>query len=105
MTAGRKLFSARVTAEVDPALDGLRAASARALGEIGARALSEAKARCPVDTGALRRSLTWRVAGRALEVGSPLPYAARVEREQPFLGPALAKDALRRAVEREMRGI
>jgi len=37
-------------------------------------------------SGDLLRSIRGRVAGDALEVGSPLPYAARQERRRPFLG-------------------
>ena len=74
--------AARVTAQLSAARD-------RALEGIGRRAVAHARARCPVKTGALRASIGYEVKDGVLRVGSPLPYAAKVERKQPFLRPAM----------------
>ena len=91
--------AARVQAQLDAARD-------RALCRIGRRAVGYAKARCPVKTGALRASIAYRVKDGTLRVGSPLPYAAKVEREQPFLRPAMANHAeeYRRIIRNALRG-
>ena len=67
----------------------LEAARDRALHRIGGRAVAYARANCPVKTGALRASIAYEVKDGVLRVGSPLRYAAKVEREKPFLRPAL----------------
>jgi len=55
------------------------AAIARALEIIGGKCESYAKALCPVDTGALRNSITHRVDGDTVTVGSGIQYAPYVE--------------------------
>jgi HK97 gp10 family phage protein len=55
----------------------------------------EAVVRCPVDTGNLRSSLTHRVKGNEVQVGTNVEYAAHVEmgtekaKAQPYLRPAV----------------
>lgn len=54
-----------------------------------------AKSKCPVDTGRLRNSLTYRKEGDAVTVGSNVEYAPYVElgtskmKAQPYLLPAM----------------
>ena len=64
------------TAEVLSALD---RATARALEIIGGKAESYAKGLAPVDTGALRNSITHQVEGDTVSVGSAINYAPYVE--------------------------
>ena len=84
----------------------LAAARDRALEQIGRRAVGYAKARCPVKTGALRASIAYRVKDGTLRVGSPLPYAAKAEREKPFLRPAMQEHRAeyRRIIRNALRG-
>lgn len=64
------------SAEVRAALE---QAKARALEIIGGKIESYAKGLVPVDTGALRNSLTHAVDGDTVIAGSNLPYSAYVE--------------------------
>jgi len=71
------------------------AALSAALEEVGLRAEGYAKARCPVDTGRLRNSITHvRVAERTEAIGTNVEYGRYVElgtsraRARPFLAPA-----------------
>ena len=76
----------------------------------------EARALCPVDTGALRASISIRMTPDGGEVYADAPYAAQVEvgtmerPAQPFLFPAMrAKEAdavlgVCRAVSRQVKG-
>lgn len=64
------------TAEV---LSSLNGATARALEIIGGKIESYAKGLCPVDTGALRNSITHAVDGDAVIAGSAIRYAPYVE--------------------------
>lgn len=64
------------TAEV---LSALEQACARALEIIGGKAESYAKGIVPVDTGALRNSITHKVDGDTVIVGSAVHYAPYVE--------------------------
>ena len=91
--------AARVQAQLDAARD-------RALDRIGRRAVAHARANCPVKTGALRASIAYEVKDGVLRVGSKLPYAAKVEREQPFLRPAMANhtEEYRRIARAAFRG-
>ena len=57
----------------------LEQAKARALEIIGGKIESYAKGLVPVDTGALRNSLTHAVDGDTVIAGSNLPYSAYVE--------------------------
>ena len=65
------------------------------LEEIGARIVARAQDLAPVDTGALRDSITAEVEAGVLTVGSDLPYAAAQEfgtariPAHPYLRPAL----------------
>lgn len=84
-------------------------ALAEAIDEIGQQMVQRARELCPVDTGRLRNSITYRLggggfsfpgmgasAGKEVTVGSEVEYAAYVElgtsrtRAQPFLRPAAA---------------
>lgn len=75
----------------------LEAAQTRALEEIGRRAVGYARARCPVETGRLRKSIACRVEGASMRLTSDAPYAPCVEngtkgrKAQPFLRPALTE--------------
>lgn len=64
------------TAEV---LAALSRASARALEIIGGKAESYAKGLAPVDTGALRNSITHKAEGGTMIVGSNVEYAPYIE--------------------------
>ena len=64
------------SAEVRAALE---QAKARALEIIGGKIESYAKGLVPVDTGALRNSITHRVDGDTVEAGSAIQYAPYVE--------------------------
>lgn len=64
------------TAEV---LAALSRASARALEIIGGKAESYAKGLAPVDTGALRNSITHKADGGTMIVGSNIEYAPYIE--------------------------
>ena len=59
--------------------DALEQAKARALEIIGGKIESYAKGLVPVDTGALRNSITHAVDGDTVIAGSNLPYSAYVE--------------------------
>ena len=61
------------------ALEALKGASAEALEIIGGMIESYAKGLCPVDTGALRNSITHRADGKTVLVGSAIHYAPYVE--------------------------
>lgn len=101
-------------------LQALDRALAEALDELGQRVQHRAQELCPVDTGRLRNSITYRLggggyafpgmgasAGKEVSVGSEVEYAAYVElgtertRAQPFLVPAASEyaDEYRRVVE------
>ena len=60
-------------------LSALDRATARALEIIGGKCESYAKGIVPVDTGALRNSITHRVDGDTVMVGSAISYAPYVE--------------------------
>lgn len=96
-------------------LEAIDRALAEAMDEIGAAMQEHAQQLCPVDTGRLRNSITYRLGGggyafpgygaevsaheHAVSVGSDVEYAAYVElgtsrtRAQPFLEPAAARFA------------
>lgn len=99
-------------------------ALAEALDEIGQAVQHRAQELCPVDTGRLRNSITYRLGGgsfdfpghgasvgREVTVGSEVEYAAYVElgtsrtRAQPFLRPAAEDyaDEYRSTVEGHLR--
>lgn len=103
-------------------------ALAEAMDDIGAAMQSHAQQLCPVDTGRLRNSITYRLGGggydfpgygaevsaseHSVSVGSDVEYAAYVElgtsrtRAQPFLRPAAEAFAgeYRSMVEDHLRG-
>lgn len=78
-------------------LDALESASKRGLTEIGKSAVSHARERVPVDTGALRDSITFTVEDNAVSVSSDKEYALPVEtgtsrmKARPYLKPAMAE--------------
>ena len=51
----------------------------RALGKSGQLVRDRARADCPVRTGHLRRSITVKVEGDSVQVGTPVEYASYVE--------------------------
>lgn len=67
------------------------------LARLGQECEAEAKALAPVDTGALRRSITTAGSANKVYVGSELDYAAVIEYgtsarpARPYLRPALIK--------------
>lgn len=70
---------------------------------VAQRVTADAKAHAPVDTGALRDSIQYELAGSgpdvSARVGSDLPYAAHVElgtstqAPQPYLRPAATRSS------------
>lgn len=80
--------------------DAFGRAVATALEACGLYAEGDAKGRCPYDTGRLRNSITHRVEGASVKVGTGVEYAAAVElghrqepgRYIPAIGKRLARD-------------
>ena len=70
---------ADMTDNTAEALAALERAKARALEIIGGKIESYAKGICPVDTGALRNSITHAVDGDTVIAGSAILYAPYVE--------------------------
>jgi len=74
----------------------VEAAVLKSLSEAGMLVKTDAKLRCPVDTGNLRKSITSEVkqVDRSAEIGTNVEYAQYVEygtkrtRAQPYLRPA-----------------
>ena len=101
-------FSYQFTDNSAEFLDALESASKRALTEIGKSAVSHARERVPVDTGALRDSIEATVDDDTLTVGSDKEYALPVEtgtykmKAQPYLKPAMTEHGAE--YERLMRG-
>lgn len=93
-------------------LDAVRPAILKAAGVV---VDGQAVLLCPVDTGNLRNSITHKVEGDAVTIGTPVHYASHVEygtskmAAQPFLRPAvdesmprlerLAADMLQKALD------
>jgi phage gpG-like protein len=69
----------QITDNSPEVLAALEQAKARALEIIGGKIESYAKGLVPVDTGALRNSITHRVDGDTVEAGSAINYAPYVE--------------------------
>lgn len=80
-------------------VDGIDSAIDAALEKIGLLAENYAAKKCPVDTGNLRRSITYEVdtADNAVYIGTNVEYAPYVElgtsrqKAQPFLRPAASE--------------
>lgn len=78
-------------------LRALESATRNGLTAIGKSAVSHARERVPVDTGALRDSIEATVEDDTLTVGSDKSYAAAVEngtykmKAQPYLKPAMTE--------------
>ena len=70
---------ANITDNTGEVLSALNRAKARALEIIGGKVESYAKGLAPVDTGALRNSITHRMDGESVIVGSAIHYAPYVE--------------------------
>lgn len=70
---------ANITDNKGEVLSALNSAKARALEIIGGKVESYAKGLAPVDTGALRNSITHRMDGETVIVGSAIHYAPYVE--------------------------
>ena len=68
-----------ITDNTKQVMDAADGALQRALEIIGEKAESYAKALCPKDTGNLQNTITARVNGEVVEVGSPVVYAPYVE--------------------------
>ena len=92
-----EVIAVDITWNGDRALAALRTARDAAVREVGAAAVTNAKAVCPVDTGRLRASIACRTDGGTAVIGTDVPYAACVElgtarqRAQPYLVPALSE--------------
>lgn len=92
----------RLQAKLDKLDPVTRNALAQGVSLAGAKVEGDAKSASPVDTGALRRSISGRTEktfdGAEATIGSSLEYAAYVElgtsrqRAQPYLKPALQKN-------------
>ncbi|MCQ2507244.1 MAG: HK97 gp10 family phage protein [Dorea sp.] len=57
----------------------MESAVQRALERIGMQAEGYAKAKCPVDTGALRNSITHQIQGHDVYIGTNMEYAPYIE--------------------------
>lgn len=90
-------FSYQFADNSEAFLAALESASKRGLTEIGKSAVSHARERVPVDTGALRDSIEATVEDDTLTVGSDKSYAAAVENgtykmaARPYLKPAMTE--------------
>ncbi len=106
------MFQVQITDNSGLFLDSLGEQVQRALGAVGELAVEYAREIVPVDTGALRESLTYRVDGETLTVGSDKEYAAVVEtgtsrqRPQPYIRPAMEghESEYKGAMGQELRG-
>lgn len=78
-------------------LRALESATRNGLTAIGESAVSHARERVPVDTGALRDSIEYAIDGDAVSVGSDKSYAVAVEtgtykmKARPYLKPAMTE--------------
>lgn len=90
-------FSVKFTDNSAAVLRALQSATHNGLTEIGKSAVSHARERVPVDTGALRDSIEATVEGDTLTVGSSKEYALPVETgtykmaARPYLKPAMTE--------------
>lgn len=81
----------------DEILELLGQAKLNGLTAIGMKAETYAKEDCPVDTGRLRNSITFAIAGEHVYIGTNVEYAEAVEygtykmTARPFLTPAATK--------------
>jgi HK97 gp10 family phage protein len=70
-----------------------------AVAKVGLMVEADAKGNAPVDTGTLRSSISAEISGLSAEVSATTEYADYVEygtsrmRPQPYMGPALDKNA------------
>ena len=83
-----------ITVNTDTFLAALREQKEAALEAIGLQAEGYAKAKCPVDTGNLRNSISHAASGDSAYIGTNVEYAPYVEfgtrkmAAQPYLKPA-----------------
>lgn len=85
-------------------------ASLKEIGQFGA---AEAQSRAPVDTGELRRSISYVDEDTQVHIGSPQDYAGYVEegtskqKAQPYIKPAIYENtkAISDIVEKNMREV
>lgn len=99
-------------AETDAVLSSIRADVADAVRKAAEAVAEEARRMCPVDTGALRNSITVSSDGSRAEVVAGKDYAVFVEfgtyktAAQPFLVPALlvSEDAIADIIKNEIFG-
>lgn len=63
----------------DVILDRIRAAIKKSLKEMGIVGVAEIKANCPLDSGKLRRSYTYKADDFSVTMGTTLEYAIHVE--------------------------
>ena len=61
----------------------------KGLKEIASDVVTTAKLLVVVKTGDLQRSITAEISDNTVKIGSPLKYAAKIERVNPYLRPAL----------------
>lgn len=84
----------------DVVLEQIKKKTISALTLVGELVTTEAKVRCPVDTGKLRDSIAYEVneSGLSVRIGTPTEYGPYVEfgtktmRMQPFLRPAVLEN-------------
>lgn len=85
-------------AELDNAADRVGELAQMVLRKTAADIKRDAQALAPVDTGALRNSITYRVQGLEAEIGPTVHYGGFVEygtsrmAPQPYLGPAMDRN-------------
>ena len=84
-----------IRSHVGDVMSALAGAKSEALESIGELAETYAKDKCPVRTGRLRNSITYRADDERVVVGTDVEYGPAVEfgtvsrKAQPFIAPAL----------------
>lgn len=64
------------------------------LKEVTSSVVSMAKTLVVVKTGALQSSIEGQITDNKATIGSPLKYAAKIERDNPYLRPALEAEKI-----------
>jgi len=81
----------KITDNTNAVLGEVNRRTSAGLKEIAPIVVNTAKRDVVVVSGDLQDSITAEVEGNKLTVGSPLPYAPKIEMDKPFLRPALEK--------------